>query len=162
MQTKAGKTFSKCVSWKEDTTKKVFKIRFLEEIIGGCEGVMTSVDMSRNNVSNSKYFQEETYDDLLEFICGVKLQREGVATTSAELTKKDLEEAVKELRNLITHYKYVKKNCIIVFVLVPKRHIILFLKSILNLSRANISGNGEGGGGGGVGVGLSINFSFLT
>ena len=105
---------------------------------------MTSVDMSRNNVSNSKYFQGETYDDLLEFICGFKLQREGVATTSTELTKKDLEEAVKELRNSITHYKYVKKNCIIVFVLVPMRHIILFSKSTLKGERGR-----EGGGGGG-------------
>lgn len=111
MQTKAGETSSKCVSWKEDTIKKVLKIRFLEDIIGRCDSDMTSVDMSRDSVSHSKYFQEETYDDLLEFVRGVKVQREGVATPTmpAALTKKDLEAAIKELRNSITHYKYVKK-----------------------------------------------------
>lgn len=110
MQTKAGETSCKCVSWKEDTTKKELKIRFFEEISGRCDSDMTSIDMSRNNVSNSKYFQEETNDDLLKFVCGVELQREGVATMPAELTKKDLEEAVKELRNSIVHYKYVTKH----------------------------------------------------
>lgn len=111
MQTKAGETSSKCVSWKEDTIKKVLKIRFLEDIIGRCDSDMTSVDMSRDSVSHSKYFQEETYDDLLEFVRGVKVQREGVATPTmpAALTKKDLEAAIKELRKSITHYKYVKK-----------------------------------------------------
>lgn len=114
--------------------KKVLKIRFLEEIISRCDSERTSVDMSRNNVGNSKYFQEETYDELLEFIRGVKLQREGIATATmpAEVTKKDLEEAVKELRNSITHYKYVKRICIILFVFVSKRHIIFSEKSTLN------------------------------
>ena len=55
MQTKAGETSSKCASWKENMRKKVLKIRFLEEIIGRCDS-----DMTRNNVGNSKYLQEET------------------------------------------------------------------------------------------------------
>ena len=78
MQTKVGEASCRCVSWKEDTTKKELKKRFLEEISGRYDSDMTSIDMSKDNMSNSKYFQEETYEDLLKFVSNVKLQREGI------------------------------------------------------------------------------------
>ena len=101
MQTKAGQISTKCVSWKEDTLKKELQIKFLEEVINHSSAQSDSVplDMSKDAVSSLKYYQEETYEALLAFI--------SCAKPSGEITRNDLQEAQKEIKKSILHYKYV-------------------------------------------------------
>lgn len=106
MQTKAGQASAQCYSWKQDTLLKEQQIRFLEVVLKNA-GDGAQLDMSRDTVSSLKCFEEESYDELLAFVQGVRQgQSEGSMTTSA-VTRQDIEEAVKELKNTIVHYKYV-------------------------------------------------------
>ena len=106
MQTKVGETFTKFLSWKEDMTRKELHIRFLEEILKSTESDEAPLNISKDNFSNLGYFQEETYDSLIEFVHGVKQRRNGGRRLSAVLTRKDLKDAVEELKSSIVHYKY--------------------------------------------------------
>ncbi len=100
MQTKAGETTSKCVSWKQDATPK----EIIEEIIGSTHSDATPLDMSKDNVNSLQYYQEETHDEILEFIHAVK-QRKNDAIFSLAVTQliKCLEQAIK-ITNIISSY----------------------------------------------------------
>lgn len=71
MQTKAGQASAQCYSWKQDTLLKEQQIRFLEEVLKNA-GDGAQLDMSRDTVSSLKCFEEESYDELLAFVQGVR------------------------------------------------------------------------------------------
>ena len=110
MQTKAGETSPKCALWRQDTLDKQMQIKFLEEVIVSSSEPM-SFDISKDKVCSFKYYNEELYEDLMVFITGIKEKRGEVP---AAICRQDVEEALKDLKNSVLHYKYVC-NVLIVY-----------------------------------------------
>ena len=86
------------------------QIKFLEEVIVSSSEPM-SFDISKDKVCSFKYYNEELYDDLMVFITGIKEKRGEVP---AAICRQDVEEALKDLKNSVLHYKYVC-NVLIVY-----------------------------------------------
>ena len=83
--------------------EKQMQIKFVEEVIVSSNEPM-SFDLSKDKVCSFKYYSEELYDDLTVFITGIKEKRGEVP---AAICRQDVEEALKDLKNSVLHYKYV-------------------------------------------------------
>ena len=103
MQAKAGETSPKGALWRQDTLEKQMQIKFMEEVIVSSNEPM-SFDLSKDKVCNFNYYNEELYDDLMVFITGIKEKRGEVP---AAICRQDVEEALKDLKNSVLHYRYV-------------------------------------------------------